>query len=298
MKINDCVHQIKIPFQLTPQIQRYVYVYLITGQSCYLIDTGVSGSEILIQDYLNSIGRSLSEVKGIFLTHSHPDHIGGAAALKELTGAGIYACREEREWMEDIDKQWNDRPIPGFYKLLDRSIIIDHFIEEEDRINLEPSLTLNVIETSGHSRGSLSFYLEEYRTLFTGDAIPVKGDIPIYVNQTKSQETLLKLLNLDQVLQFCPAWDHAYDREQGILAIKDGYDYLEMIKNAAASVMRDFPQASEKERFMKVCELLSLDSLSLNPLFFRSVQAAFEALIISQGSAASYTDKASRHTLL
>ncbi|WP_215701545.1 MBL fold metallo-hydrolase [Clostridium sp. MCC353] len=304
MKINEQVHQLKITFQLTPQIKRYVYVYIITGRHCYLIDTGVHGSETLIQSYLESIGKSLADVKGIFLTHSHPDHIGAAQAIKEASGAPVYACRGEREWMEDIHTQYKERPIPGFYDLLKRSIKIDHYIKENDLIPLESGLTLEVMETSGHSKESLSFYLREAQTLFTGDAIPVRGDIPIFVSHSKSLETLLKLMNLKQVSQFCPAWDHAYDREQGLQAMKDGYEYLEAIRQAAASVMKESPDAPEKDRFLMVCSRLSLDSLALNPLFFQSVHAAFEEAVISQPPqlplppSASCTDKGSPHTLL
>lgn len=301
MKINEHVHQVKICFQLTPQIQRYVYVYIITGRHCYLVDTGVHGSETIIKSYLESIGKSLSDIKGIFLTHSHPDHIGAAHAIKEASGAPIYACRGESAWMEDIDIQWKERPIPGFYSLLSQSITIDHYIKDKDQIPLESGLTLEVLETSGHSKESLSFYLKETQTLFTGDAIPVRGDIPIFVSHSKSLETLLKLRNQKQVSQFCPAWDHAYDREQGLQAIEDGYNYLETIQKAASTVMLEAPNAPEKDRFLMVCGRLSLDSLALNPLFFQSVHAVFEETVISQlplPPSVSCTDKGSPHTLL
>lgn len=37
------VEQIKIEFHVTPQIKRYVFVYLIqTNGGCYLIDSGVA----------------------------------------------------------------------------------------------------------------------------------------------------------------------------------------------------------------------------------------------------------------
>lgn len=70
------VHQIKIDFYVTEQIKRYVYAYIIEGKNCYLIDSGTYGSEEIIEDYLQSIGRSTSEIKGILSTHAHQDHIG------------------------------------------------------------------------------------------------------------------------------------------------------------------------------------------------------------------------------
>jgi glyoxylase-like metal-dependent hydrolase (beta-lactamase superfamily II) len=85
------VHQIKINFNVTPEISRFVYVYLIEGKNIYMIDSGVAGSERQIEDYLQEIGRDSSEIKAIFLTHAHPDHIGTAAYFKQKTGCSIYA---------------------------------------------------------------------------------------------------------------------------------------------------------------------------------------------------------------
>ena len=56
-----------------------------------MIDSGVYGCEKQIEQYLKTIGRNISEIKAIFLTHAHPDHIGTAAWFKENVGCRIYA---------------------------------------------------------------------------------------------------------------------------------------------------------------------------------------------------------------
>lgn len=41
----------------------YINIYLITGKNCcYLIDSGIFGSETLIFEYMNSIGRKKSDI--------------------------------------------------------------------------------------------------------------------------------------------------------------------------------------------------------------------------------------------
>lgn len=38
------IHQLRMDFQVTPEIKRYVYVCLIEGDFCYLVDSGVCGT--------------------------------------------------------------------------------------------------------------------------------------------------------------------------------------------------------------------------------------------------------------
>lgn len=58
MKISENVYQMRIDFQVTEQVKRFVYVYLITGKYCYLVDAGVSGSERIIEEFMKETGRS------------------------------------------------------------------------------------------------------------------------------------------------------------------------------------------------------------------------------------------------
>ena len=115
MRINDHVHQIRIDFQVTPEVKRYVYAYLLIGEKCCLIDAGVAGSAAVLSAYMKKLGRDISEIKALFLTHAHPDHIGAASAIKEISGCEVYASEKERRWIEDIDTQYKERPIPNFY---------------------------------------------------------------------------------------------------------------------------------------------------------------------------------------
>ena len=85
----------------------------------------MAGSESQIEAYLHSKGRSVDEIKGIFLTHAHPDHIGTAAYFKKKTGCTVYASEGERAWIENIDTQYSERPIPNFYALAGSSVNVD-----------------------------------------------------------------------------------------------------------------------------------------------------------------------------
>ena len=48
-----------------------------------MIDSGVAGSELMIEKAVIESGCHPSDIKAIFLTHAHPDHIGTASYFRE-----------------------------------------------------------------------------------------------------------------------------------------------------------------------------------------------------------------------
>jgi len=268
MKVNPRVHQIKIVFNVTPQIERFVYIYLIEGRKCYLIDTGVDGSEELIADYMMTLGRDIKEIQAVLLTHSHPDHIGAASEIKRISGCEVYASAGERNWIEYIDQQFAERPIPNFYGLLKKPVAIDNVVKDGDLIDFETGLTFKVYETSGHSQESLSYFLLQDRILFTGDAIPVVGEIPIYVSKNRSMATLEQLYALNNVETFCSAWDQVRDQAGGKAAIMAALNHIKLIDATVQAVKSEFRRSQDDDTIIvEVCERLNMNMLLINPLF-------------------------------
>ena len=156
MQVSDRIHVLKVPFQITDRsglkIPRFVYVYLIYGENISLIDSGVASSEQVIFDYIRKTGRQPEEISQLILTHSHPDHIGSALAIKEASGCTVAAHVAEKAWIEDVDLQSRERPVPGFHSLVGGSVKVDRVLEEGDILDLGDSLNLEVIHTPGHSR--------------------------------------------------------------------------------------------------------------------------------------------------
>lgn len=279
MRIAENVHMIRQEFHVTPEIKRYINIYLITGESCYLIDSGVSGSEKVIEEYLHSIGRGLSDIKGIFLTHAHPDHIGGAAGIKRITGCKIYAPMLELEWIEDIDIQYRERPIPNFYTLLSESVKVDVPLWDEDRIILEDGLEISALLTQGHSHGSMSFLLGNH-IIFTGDAIPVAHDLPIFVDYEQSLSSLDRISELSSVRYFCPAWDEIYDRRGLDEVIKDSKRMLCRLKDAVYQVEKKNKQYNESEKLTMISKQADILQYIGNPLVVKSIDACRKYLRI------------------
>ena len=272
---HKLVHQIKVDFNVTPEIKRFVYIYIITGQKgCYLIDSGVDGAEQIIENYLRSIGREMTDIKAVFLTHAHPDHIGAAWKIKEISGCKVYSGKGEQRWMEDIDLQYKERQIPNFYSLVNKSVELDGVLSDGDTIELETGITINVLSTPGHSCDELSYVLEENKVIFTGDTIPVKEDIPIWINEEELRNSLKKLQSLKDIDLFYPAWDKTYDKDTSRQKIKEAYDLIEQIRlnvNLCMESEKDLDNIVEN-----VCDRMGTKRFMKNPLFQKTILSFFE----------------------
>lgn len=278
MKITENVHLIRKEFYVTPEVKRYINIYLITGENCYLIDSGVSGSEKIIEEYLHSIGRKLSDIKGIFLTHAHPDHIGGAAKLKQITDCKIFAPMLELDWIENIDIQYRERPIPNFYSLLSESVKVDVALQDGDTVTLEDGMEICAILTRGHSHGSMSFMLGD-KVIFTGDAIPLAKDVPIFVDYEQSIYSLDRIKELSNVQYFCPAWDEVYDKICLNEVINDSKRMLRRLKDAVQQVDKEYNQCDEAEKMMMIFRQADILRYAGNPLVVKSIDACRKYLL-------------------
>ena len=151
---------------------RFVYSYVVYGDTIILIDTGVAGCERQIFEDIRSTGRDISRDYPYHTDTFPPDHIGAARAIQQATGCSIAAHPAERAWIEDIDLQNRERPVPGFTTLVGGSVQVDHDLVDGDTI--EPDETgageMLVFHTPGHSNGSISLLLQSERALFSGDA--------------------------------------------------------------------------------------------------------------------------------
>jgi len=196
MQLTEKIHLLKLDFEITlspeKKLQRFVNSIIIFGKKIMLIDTGAKTSAEEIIGYINSNGRDIRELDTIILSHSHPDHIGSAAKLKKLTGCKVLAHVAEKEWIENIQVQNAERPVPGFFNLVDTSVQVDSFLEHNQILKAEDNITLKIYHSPGHSNGSINIKFEEDGILFTADSIPLKNDIPNYDNY----KDLLKSLEL------------------------------------------------------------------------------------------------------
>ncbi len=243
MQVTKHVHAIKIPFRLSiapdRALDRFVYAYLIYGERICLIDSGVSSSETMIVDYVKKTGRDPHEISMLVLTHSHPDHIGAGRAVKRETGCHVAAHIDERSWIEDVERQLRERPVANFHSLVEGPVEVDQILRDGDSLDLGSGLTLSVIHTPGHSRGSVSFLFGEDRTLFSGDAIPVAGGLPIYEDVVSSIRSIRKLGQLKGVEVLLASWGDPEKGDRLYRLMDEGLGYFQRIHEAVCKVAEE-----------------------------------------------------------
>jgi hydroxyacylglutathione hydrolase len=125
-----------------------------------VIDPGDDVTEILRRVEHHGL-----RIKTIVVTHAHIDHIGGARALKDATGAAVYMSANDLLLYEHLDMQaaWLGLPTP-------ERVDIDVPATDGARLRLGTS-DLVVLDTPGHTRGSISLWLPAEKKLIAGDTL-------------------------------------------------------------------------------------------------------------------------------
>ncbi|MGI9047896.1 MAG: MBL fold metallo-hydrolase [Rubrobacteraceae bacterium] len=134
-----------------------------------LVDTGVGNSVQRIKDALSTLGSGPEDLKRIFITHHHSDHIGGLRSVLEWApqvevGASGYEA-EAVSGVRGPDPQSNpvlrymarNAEVPG--------APVGRVLSEGDYVS-----GFRVISTPGHTLGHVSLLREEDGLLFTADA--------------------------------------------------------------------------------------------------------------------------------
>ncbi len=215
-----------------------------------VIDPAVDDAE-----YLAAIvqeGQSRGGIRRILISHGHPDHIGGAEALRARLDVPILAF--SRQGVPFADEEIADNT---------------PFACGDD--------TLRTLYTPGHRFDHLCFWLEQQRILFAGDLVashgtvvippPPQGDLYDYL------QSLQRVQNLD-IVSIVPAHGEVITRPQEKLA--EYIAHRQKREQQILAILQNAPQGVTNETIVQ--SIYTDIDASLHALATLSVQAHLSKL--------------------
>lgn len=136
-------------------------VFVVSAGEAVLIEPATPYDDELerLLHAVDALGRRGVEVKAIWATHHHPDHVGGALAITRALGLPL-------------------RAHPETLARVDPAIAAGPPIGEGDRLRVG-ALELKALHVPGHAVGHLAFFEPEIGALVAGDMVAAVGTILI-----------------------------------------------------------------------------------------------------------------------
>lgn len=165
--------KLKLVYQMGKMILKELKIETWIGDptNCYIVHDEESKETMVIDpagnaDKIEEMIKILNgNLKYIYLTHCHGDHIAGVNELKRLCGGKILIHRFDSEGLNN--SEINLTPYIGMPNI---ELEADSRIDGEDKIHLG-DLEFRVIYTPGHTKGGTSLYCEKEKCVFSGDTL-------------------------------------------------------------------------------------------------------------------------------
>lgn len=138
--------------------------------NCYLLYKDDTKEAVIIDpaDEAEEIIRRITELslipKAVLLTHGHFDHILAVDSIRKHYKIQVYGHEAETDIIERGENNLSSLFRKDFTTQLDVLITDGQMIHAA-------GFPIKVIHTPGHTKGSVCYYLEEEKVLFSGDTI-------------------------------------------------------------------------------------------------------------------------------
>jgi glyoxylase-like metal-dependent hydrolase (beta-lactamase superfamily II) len=202
MQMADSFHQARRPvMEVFPKVHRVTlgggedggppstHAYLVQGpERCVFIDAGFPEEDRtrpLLDYWRGALGSP--RVGWVLISHLHHEHAGGARLLKDATRARVAAGRGDAHAIEE--------------EFGGGAPLVDDLLEGGETFDLGGGRRIRAVATPGHTAGTVCFFSEPDRLLFTGDHVMGQGTVVIRTDQGGSMaqhiQSLRALMDLD-----------------------------------------------------------------------------------------------------
>jgi len=159
MKITAGVYA----YPWTNMMENNCNTYVLEGESLILIDPGLKRHVPDILESMKTDGLDPDKISLVINTHSHPDHLDGAAAFMDKD-VQMTMHEEEEKFLKDVGREFFQ-----MFGLEPPQYRVDFYSNEGD-LNVN-GIALKVLLTPGHSPGSICLYWPEKKVLVSGDVV-------------------------------------------------------------------------------------------------------------------------------
>lgn len=149
------------------------------------------------------------KITQIWNTHWHPDHTGGNAAIKDVTGCTITGPAREAERIPTLDR----------------------LVEGGDRAMIG-ALTAQVMDVPAHTAGHIAYYLADADTLFVGDTLFAMGCGRLFEGTAEQMFVNMRALSSlpGETKVYCA---HEYTQSNGRFALSVEPDNADLVRRMA-----------------------------------------------------------------
>jgi len=199
-----------------------VPTYLLDGPSPLLFDAGFTGLLRLYEKEIKNVLGNRSPAF-LFLTHSHWDHVGSAAYLKEiwpemkiagsLESSKILARSGAIAQIKALNQNalealcgWG---VSDIYEGQFKPFVLDVILRDGQKLKIEKGLTVEVTAVPGHTWDSTAYYLPQKKILVAGEAAGCDGICEFLVDP-KAYGASMELLAAMDVETLCTAHNYVF----------------------------------------------------------------------------------------
>lgn len=142
-------------------LQSNAYILWNEQNEAILVDIG----SFEFPEILKFLNENSLELKALFLTHGHIDHIAGInLVMRMFPKINVYIGKNEEDYLISAEYNLSYNIFREMFKVEDLERVV--YLKEGDRY-----FGLETIDTPGHTKGGVCFYSKEDRFVITGDTL-------------------------------------------------------------------------------------------------------------------------------